>query len=639
MIKDLKNIFVIDSIRAKILLIICCVICYANVVRNDYALDDDFAYYSNIYVQKGISGIPDILTHPYYSDGTLSFDYRPVATVTYAIEKEFFGNNPHISHAVNLLLYIICVLLLLGVLTEVFALNILPAFLTALFFAVHPAHVEVVASIKNREELMSFIFSLLGFFSVYRVFIQTTTIGRLKYALFTIICLLLSFASKLTSIPMFGIVVLMLYFKGWHRNTKMFYLLTGVIGVLSVLYLAVIIKVSNRPVYDLENPLVLYHDISSKIGTTAASLLFYFRFMWVPYPFSFFYGYNTIPVVQIDAPVAVLSIFLHLALFIYGTILFFRKDITGFFILAYFFSISVYSNIVMVYTGIVSERALFFPGIWFIAAVCTFVYSRFIKTRVSSGPNYLLIGLAALIVTVFGVLDINRVSQWHDTLTLMSSDIEHLESSTLANYFYGCVLKNKGEAQKDTTLQNQYLGEAKKYFYHTNTISPGYPYGYFRLGLIYRYDRYQPDSAFYFFKKAFTLNSGLPDVTYEYGRAEYEFGDMKIASDVFAQLYQRVPNDTFTVFYHALLLIKTGHPAEGHQVNGIFMSMAPNYYQSHYNEGVYYQTIGDEANAVQSYENAIKLGCIDHDVYKYLLYVYQKQGRAGDADRMAKLLQ
>jgi tetratricopeptide (TPR) repeat protein len=140
----------------------------------------------------------------------------------------------------------------------------------------------------------------------------------------------------------------------------------------------------------------------------------------------------------------------------------------------------------------------------------------------------------------------------------MSSDIEHLESSTLANYFYGCVLKNKGEAQNDTTLQNQYLGEAKKYFYHTNAISPGYPYGYFRLGLIYRYDRYQPDSAFYFFKKAFTLNSGLPDVTYEYGRAEYEFGDMKIASDVFAQLYQRVPNDTFTVFYHALLLIKTG---------------------------------------------------------------------------------
>jgi tetratricopeptide (TPR) repeat protein len=67
--------------------------------------------------------------------------------------------------------------------------------------------------------------------------------------------------------------------------------------------------------------------------------------------------------------------------------------------------------------------------------------------------------------------------------------------------------------------------------------------------------------------------------------------------------------------------------------------MAPNYYQSHYNEGVYYQTVGDEANAAQSYENAIKLGCIDHDVYKYLLYVYQKQGRAGDADRMAKLLQ
>jgi hypothetical protein len=296
--KELKNIFVLDGLRAKLLLIICCIVCYVGIIRNDYALDDDFAFYTNQYVQKGVNGIPDILTHPYYSDGTLSFDYRPVATITYAIEKEIFGNNPHVSHGVNLLLYIICVLLVLGLLTEVFGLDIIPAFLIALLFAMHPVHTEVVASIKNREELLSFIFCLLGFFAVYRFFLQNSAAGWLKYAVLTIICLLLSFASKLTSIPMFGILVGMLYFKGWHRKAKLFYPLIGVIGVLSLVYIVVIFKVSNRPVYDLENPLVAYHDISTKIGTTAASLLFYFRFMCVPYPFSFFYGFNTIPVAK-----------------------------------------------------------------------------------------------------------------------------------------------------------------------------------------------------------------------------------------------------------------------------------------------------------------------------------------------------
>lgn len=638
MAPHLNKIFVVDSLRAKLLLILCCILFYANGIRNGYALDDDFACYNNQYVQKGIKGIPDILTHPYFSDTKLSFDYRPVASITFAIEKEFFGNNPHLSHVVNLLLYILCVLLVLGLMQQVLALSIVPAFAVALFFAVHPAHIEVVASVKNREELFSFIFCILGVFAVYKVFLQSTNSGKIKYGLLAVVFLLLSFASKLTSIPMFGIIAALLYFKGWHRKAGVFYPLLGVIGILSLAYIVVIFKISNRPVYDLENPLVNYHDISTKIGTTAASLLFYFRFMWVPYPFSFFYGYNTIPVIGADEPIAVLSIFLHLVLLVYGTILFFKKDITGFFIMAYFISISVYCNIVMLYTGIVSERALFLPGLWFIAAACTFVYKRVSQPQFSSTLKATAIGFAAILFTVYGVLDINRVQQWHDTITLMSTDIKHLQNSTLANYFYACILKNQAETFTDTTTQNKYLGEAKKYFYNTCNISPTYPYGYFRLGLIYRYDRYVPDSAYYYFKKAYYLNSTLTDVCYQYGRLEYELGDKKLSCNIFTNLYQKIPYDTFTVFYHALLLLKTNQLEEGHKINSIFMNMAPGYYQSHFNEGVYYEAVGDYANAAKYYETAVKLGCIDPVVYNFLANYYQKQGMLQDANRYLLLL-
>ena len=633
--------FVLDGFRARLLLIICCIVCYVTTIRNGYALDDDFAYYNNMYVQEGIHGIPDILTHPYYSDGTMSFDYRPIASITFAVEKEFFGDNPHLSHAINLLLYIGCILLVLGLMTEVFGLGIIPAFLIALFFAVHPVHTEVVASIKNREELLSFIFCLLGFFAVYRVFLQKTTPGRWKYILLTIACLLLSFASKLTSIPMFGIIAIMFYFKGWHSRPKLFYSMLGLIGVLSGLYLLVILKVSNRPVFDLENPLVLYHDLSTKVGTTAASLLFYFKFMWLPYPFSFFYGYNTIPIAQVGDPVALVSILLHLAIFIYGAVLFFRKDITGFFILSYFISISVYSNIVMVYTGIVSERALFFPSLWFIAAVCSFLYSRIAWDKIAANATFFYKGALALVIIWFsgyGVLTIHRATQWQDTIRLMGSDIGHLQNSTLANYFYACVLKNKGEAQTDTALQSKYLAESKQYFYQTNSLSPAYPYGYFRLGLIYRYDQYNGDSAYYYFKKAYSLNSTLTDVDYQYGRAEYEFGDIKIANEVFSSLYQKIPGDTFTVFYHALLLLKTGHLQEGHQINTIFLHMTPTYYQGYFNEGLYYQLSGNPAQAAQNYETSIKYGCTDQTVYRFLIDYYQKLGRPGDANKYIGLL-
>lgn len=638
MAKELKSIFVLDGLRAKILLIMCCIVCYIGVVRNDYALDDDFAFYSNQYVQKGINGIPDILTHPYYSDGTLSFDYRPVASITFAIEKEIFGNNPHVSHGVNLLLYILCVLLVLSLLTEVFGLNIMPAFLIALLFAIHPVHTEVVASIKNREELLSFIFCLLGFFAVYRFFLQNSTAGWLKYAILTMMCLLLSFASKLTSIPMFGILVVMLYFKGWHRKAKLFFPLIGVIGILSLVYIVVIFKVSNRPVYDLENPLVAYHDFSTKIGTTAASLLFYFRFMCVPYPFSFFYGFNTIPVAKIDDPVAVLSVFIHTALLIYGLILFFRKDIAGFFILSYFIAISVYSNIVMLYTGIVSERALFFPSLWLLAGICIWVYDRVSAPTVSIPIRRGLLIVVAVLLTIYGVLDINRVAQWHDTISLMSADIMHLDNSTLANYFYACVLKNKAEEQRDTIAYKRYMTESKKYFYQVNALSPGYPYGYFRLGLIYRYDEYTPDSAYYYFNKAYAMNSVPTDIQYQYGRTQYEFGDMIKSADAFAKLYQTLPGDTFTVFYHALLQLKTGNIAEGKRVAELFLQMAPHYYQSHFNMGVYYELVHDPDNAAREYETSVKQGCTDPKVYRFLIEYYNNHGRAQDAANLSRLL-
>ena len=206
MITDLKKIFVLDSFRSKLILIICCIVCYANVGHNDYSLDDDFAFYSNRYVQEGINGIPDILTHPYFNDGKLSFDYRPVASITFAIEKELFGNNPHEAHIGNLIFYIIAVLLVLSLMTDVFALDMVPAFLIALFFAVHPVHTEVVISIKNREEILSFIFCLLSFFAADRFFLRTSSADRIKYGLLTLACLLVSFASKLTSIPMVGIL-------------------------------------------------------------------------------------------------------------------------------------------------------------------------------------------------------------------------------------------------------------------------------------------------------------------------------------------------------------------------------------------------------------------------------------------------
>src|SRR5688572_25524450 len=109
-----------NPFRQRLLLVVICLACYGNTVLNDYSLDDDFAVTENAYIQKGIAGIPEILTKPYFSDKTRQMDYRPLPGVTFAIENQFFGNNPHVSHFINTLLFALLVLVIYLVAVEVF---------------------------------------------------------------------------------------------------------------------------------------------------------------------------------------------------------------------------------------------------------------------------------------------------------------------------------------------------------------------------------------------------------------------------------------------------------------------------------------------------------------------------------------
>src|SRR3954463_7198591 len=80
---------------------------YANTLNNGYVLDDDVVFVKNKDVQQGFGGIKSILHHSFIFGFTGHNDqsYRPVVSIIFAIEKEFFGNNPHTGHFINVLLF------------------------------------------------------------------------------------------------------------------------------------------------------------------------------------------------------------------------------------------------------------------------------------------------------------------------------------------------------------------------------------------------------------------------------------------------------------------------------------------------------------------------------------------------------
>lgn len=185
---------------------------YTNSIPNEYNLDDELVTINHRLTSKGISAIPEIFVSPYYQDASgYSYEYRPMVLASFAIEHDVFGDNPHWSHFWNVILYSLTCVLLFRVLRTLFQ-NYSPliAIAITLLFVAHPAHTEVVCSIKNRDEILGLMFGLLSF-----VFSIRFVISKNKRELFFVFfSFLLAVTSKMTVVPFVVIIpIAILFFK------------------------------------------------------------------------------------------------------------------------------------------------------------------------------------------------------------------------------------------------------------------------------------------------------------------------------------------------------------------------------------------------------------------------------------------
>lgn len=123
------------------------VLVYLGTLDAGYPLDDEIQVLNNAYIRSldGALGIFARETWPGYV-------YRPLPTFTYALTYAVAGSNPWLYHLTSVLLHALAAVLVYFCLLRVFDDRV--AGVGALLFAVHPAHVEAVASIANRTELL-----------------------------------------------------------------------------------------------------------------------------------------------------------------------------------------------------------------------------------------------------------------------------------------------------------------------------------------------------------------------------------------------------------------------------------------------------------------------------------------------------
>jgi tetratricopeptide (TPR) repeat protein len=124
---------------------------YANALGNGYALDDVFILRDNPVVH-GLGDLRALLLGAWWP-GTDEL-YRPVALASFAVEWALLGEAPALFHATNVLLHAGAAVLAAALVLRLGG-GRAAALGAGLLFAVHPVHVEAVANLVGRAEVLA----------------------------------------------------------------------------------------------------------------------------------------------------------------------------------------------------------------------------------------------------------------------------------------------------------------------------------------------------------------------------------------------------------------------------------------------------------------------------------------------------
>lgn len=139
---------------AAVLVFVAAVAVYLNAVPNGFALDDVPIIEENPTVTEGAS-YGEIWTGRYWPDRPREMAlYRPLSVSMYRLEWDLWNGDPRGFHAVNIVLHGAASVLVLLLLVSVGA-PVAGAAAGALIFGVHPVHVEAVANVVGRAEIIA----------------------------------------------------------------------------------------------------------------------------------------------------------------------------------------------------------------------------------------------------------------------------------------------------------------------------------------------------------------------------------------------------------------------------------------------------------------------------------------------------
>ena len=146
---------------------------FSQTARYDFVnFDDDVYVYDARAIKAGltIEGITVAFTKPH------ARNWHPLTTISHMLDCQLYSLKAGGHHATNVLLHTFAVLLLFRVLQQMTG-SIWKSSLVAALFAIHPLHVESVAWVSERKDVLSAVFFFF-MLSAYAWYARAPSIGR-----------------------------------------------------------------------------------------------------------------------------------------------------------------------------------------------------------------------------------------------------------------------------------------------------------------------------------------------------------------------------------------------------------------------------------------------------------------------------
>jgi tetratricopeptide (TPR) repeat protein len=589
------------SLPVFVLLALVTLAVHGQVLGHDFLHYDDSVYVTeNPAVRGGLDweGARWAFTSMYRSN------WFPLTWLSHMLDCQLFGLNPAGHHFTNLLLHMLNTLLLFAVLQRMTGAQRRSALVAALF-AIHPLHVESVAWVATRKDVLSTFFALLAIW-FYAGYAQQATGGRNRRRDYGLALLFFAMGlmakSMLVTLPF---VLLLLDYWPLRRfplppeprRRKKVKQTEPRVRPQSLLW-------EKLPFFALTLVSCVITFTAQRSGGSVAALeqlslwrrldnavISYVAYVWktlVPKELCAFYPFPVTPQLlwQFGAALLLLAGVSYLAVWSWRER---RYLAVGW--LWYLGTLVPVIGLVQVGEQALADRYTYVPLIGLFIVLSWGVHDLLTRWKADAR---IFSALGLLLVAALAVPAARQVAHWKNEKTLFQHALAVTQGNFTAHNNLGNVFSQEGDHQ-----------QAIRHFQAALEIRPSYPKAHNNLANAYL-ELGELDAALRHFERALELAPDSFQVHYNMARALVRLGRLEEAAGHYARAIELNPGLVPAYRSLGILLVQLGRPAEAERYLREAIRLQPGDALAHHSLGDAYRKLGRREAAIASYSQALR---------------------------------